>query len=72
MSGEFGAAAPVEIVHAIARFFGECPPRVEMEGVEFTVGPTPAALTPARALTGCRSSPPPDIPPVTGEVGGGR
>ncbi len=47
MSGEFAAGAPVEIVHAIARFFGECPPRVEVEGVEFAVGPTPAALTPA-------------------------
>jgi hypothetical protein len=44
MSGEFTAAAPDEVVRAIARFFGERPPRVEVEGIEYAVGPTSGAL----------------------------
>lgn len=39
LSGEFGAAAPDDVVRAIARFFGERPQRVEIAGVEYAVGP---------------------------------
>ena len=46
MSGEFAAAARGAVVSAIARFFGERLPRVEVEGTEYAVGPTPGALTP--------------------------
>ena len=44
MSGEFEASALDEIVRAIARFFGERPPRVEVEGIEYSVGAAPGAL----------------------------
>ena len=46
MSGEFEAAALDEIVRAIARFFGERPPRVEVGGVEYAVGGSARALAP--------------------------
>lgn len=39
MRGEFAAAGVEEIVRTIARFFGERPPRVEVGGVEYAVGP---------------------------------
>lgn len=39
MRGEFPAAGVEEIVRTIARFFGERPPRVEVGGVEYAVGP---------------------------------
>ena len=45
LGGEFAVGAPHEVVHAIARFFGERPPRVEIDGVEYAVGPAPGALT---------------------------
>jgi hypothetical protein len=45
LCGEYAAGAPDEIVHAIARFFGERPPRLEVEGVEYAVGPGPGAVT---------------------------
>lgn len=45
MCGEFAATAPDEVVRAIARFFGERPPRVEVEGIEYSVGPMAGALT---------------------------
>jgi hypothetical protein len=45
LGGEVAAAAPDEVVHAIARYFGERPPRVEIDGVEYAVGPAPGVLT---------------------------
>jgi hypothetical protein len=35
MSGEFAAGSAEEIVRAVARFFGERPPRIEVGGVEY-------------------------------------
>ena len=46
MSGEFAAASVGEVIATIARFFGERPPRVEAEGVEYAVGATLAAFEP--------------------------
>ena len=43
MSGEFDVSALDEIVRAVARFFGERPPRVEVEGVEYAIGAAPGA-----------------------------
>jgi hypothetical protein len=39
LTGEFAAAAPGDVVRAIARFFGERPARIEIAGVEYAVGP---------------------------------
>jgi hypothetical protein len=46
MGGEFPASKPDEIARAIARFFGERPPRLEVEGVEYRVGPMLGTLSP--------------------------
>ena len=37
MSGEFPAQSVEEVIAAIARFFGERPPRVEAEGLGYAV-----------------------------------
>jgi hypothetical protein len=39
LSGEFPGVCPDEVVRTIARFFGERPPRVEVAGIEYAVGP---------------------------------
>ena len=39
LRGEFPAGEVEDILRAIARFFGERPPRVEVGGVEYAVGP---------------------------------
>ena len=49
MSGEFEPSAVDDIVRSIGRFFGERPPRVAVQGVEYAVGPTLAALSPMPA-----------------------
>jgi hypothetical protein len=49
MSGEFESSALDDIVRNIGRFFGERPPRVAVQGVEYAVGPTLAALSPMPA-----------------------
>ena len=49
MSGEFSAASIEEVIATIARFFGERPPRVEADGVEYAVGATLAAFEPLAA-----------------------
>lgn len=49
MSGEFEVSALDEIVRAIARFFGERPPRLEVDGVEYSVGAPPGAPLPLPA-----------------------
>lgn len=46
MHGDFHGSSVDEVVAAIGRFFGEPPPRVEIEGVEYAVGPTLAELSP--------------------------
>ena|SRR5215831_3319549 len=46
MRGEFQTSSLDEIVRAIARFFGERPPRLEVEGVEYAVGSTLGTLCP--------------------------
>ena len=46
MSGEFAADTVEEVVTAIARFFGECPSRVEADGVEYVAGMAIAAFEP--------------------------
>src|SRR4249920_1286271 len=38
MCGEFQLEHPEDIVRSIGRFFGERPPRLEVEGVEYAVG----------------------------------
>lgn len=43
MSGEFPASTVEEVIAAIARFFGEQPPRVEAEGLHYAVEATLAA-----------------------------
>jgi hypothetical protein len=49
MCGEFQADRPEEIVRSIGRFFGERPPRLEVEGVEYATGRAPGPVNP---LTG--------------------
>jgi hypothetical protein len=46
MRGEFHGSSVDEVVGSIGRFFGEPPPRVEIEGVEYAVGRTLAVLSP--------------------------
>jgi len=43
------AGRPEEIVRSIGRFFGERPPRLEVEGVEYATGGSPGPVNP---LTG--------------------
>jgi hypothetical protein len=45
MRGEFQAASVDDVVRAIARFFGERPPRVEVGGIEYAVGPALSVCT---------------------------
>jgi hypothetical protein len=49
MSAEFEATTLESVVAAIARFFGERPPRVEIGGVEYAVGATLAEMRPLAA-----------------------
>jgi hypothetical protein len=49
MRGEFHGSSLDEVVGAIGRFFGEPPPRVEIEGVEYAVGPALDRLSPVAA-----------------------
>ena len=37
MCGEFQPSSPEEVVRSIGQFFGERPPRLEVEGVEYAV-----------------------------------
>jgi hypothetical protein len=46
MRGEFEATTLEEIIRAISRFFSERPRRVEVEGVEYSVGRTLGMLSP--------------------------
>jgi len=49
MCGEFQSGRPEEIVRSIGRFFGERPPRLEVEGVEYATGRSTGLVN---ALTG--------------------
>ena len=49
MCGEFAADTVEEVIIAIARFFGERPPREEARGVEYAVGAMITAFEPLAA-----------------------